>query len=74
MALTVILRNPSLQSKQYAIPSHPALSVKWKSKDPTLKKELKFLSFFINKHDWYDGREVVDILSDKLKIKDEKKN
>ena len=34
---------------------------------------LNNLSFFINKHDWYAGREVVDILSDKLKIKDEKK-
>ena len=34
---------------------------------------LNNLSFFINKHDWYACREVVDILSDKLKIKDEKK-
>ena len=34
---------------------------------------LNNLSFFINKHDWYAGREVVDILLDNLKIKNDKK-
>ena len=34
---------------------------------------LNNLSFFINKHDWYAGREVVDILLDNFKIKNDKK-
>ena len=34
---------------------------------------LNNLSFFINKHDWYAGREVVDILSSVLKINNGKK-
>ena len=34
---------------------------------------LNNLSFFINKHDWYAGKEVVDILLGNLKIKNDKK-
>ena len=34
---------------------------------------LNNLSFFINKHDWYAGREVVDILLDNFKIRNDKK-
>ena len=34
---------------------------------------LNNLSFFINKHDWYAGREVVDILLDNLKIRNDNK-
>ena len=35
---------------------------------------LNNLSFFTKKHDWYAGREVIDILLAKMKIKNDKKN